>query len=153
MQNENPNKSSRDDGEYFQPCKGRSSPSQRSKAKTPQNPLVKPQEEREIIMNLVENCEYHLRLGLKLDDQVRSGNKPETEDICGAVAALMALGNTGLQITDDMERLNWLDAECRAGRVMLSINHIPRGTGNTARGAIDDAMNQTSANKTKTGGK
>lgn len=39
----------------------------------------------------------------------------------------------------DARRLNWLEGECRAGRVQLLINHVPRGVGNTVRAAIDDA--------------
>ncbi len=40
----------------------------------------------------------------------------------------------------DCARLDWLTNECRAGRVQLLINHVPRGVGYAVRPAIDDAM-------------
>lgn len=80
--------------------------------------------------------EYHGRLAMRLLDEPRVVS---AEDAAGAGAAILAMVRTGLQDGDDAERLDWLDGECRAGRVELRINGVPRGVGATARGAIDSA--------------
>lgn len=79
---------------------------------------------------------YHGELAMRLLDAPQRVN---AEDAAGAGAAIMAMVRTGLQDGDDAERLDWLDGECRSGRVELRINGVPRGVGATARGAIDAA--------------
>lgn len=78
--------------------------------------------------------EYHGRLAMRLQDGCAT-----CEDVFGAAAALLAMADVGLRNGDDTERLDWIDQECRAGRVELRINGVPRGVGATARGAIDAA--------------
>jgi hypothetical protein len=80
--------------------------------------------------------EYHGRLAMRLLD---APSCISVEDATGAGAAILAIVRTSLQDGDDAERLDWLDHECRAGRVELRINGVPRGVGSTARGAIDSA--------------
>lgn len=83
--------------------------------------------------------EYHERLAVRLDNCFRAAKPPTDEDLAAAVAAVMALASSGQAGSEDVDRLNWLESECRAGRVQLSINHVPRGVGNCVRDAIDDA--------------
>lgn len=82
------------------------------------------------------NDEYHGSLAMRLLDEPR---RVSAEDAAGAGAAILAIVRTSLQDGDDTERLDWIDRECRAGRVELRINGVPRGVGATARGAIDAA--------------
>ena len=61
------------------------------------------------------------------------------EALCSAVNYLFAQE----RLAEDGARLDWLDAQLRAGRVRLLINNEPRGEGIGVRGAIDDAIQRT----------
>lgn len=82
------------------------------------------------------NDKYHGNLAMRLLDEP---SRVSAEDAVGAGAAILAIVRTSLQDGDDTERLDWIDRECRAGRVELRINGVTRGVGATARGAIDAA--------------